>query len=176
LRALEAQGKLIPEVVVEAAADPRHPLNRIIYKLDDPNAAYQHRLSLAREVISSYRVEVQIRQTKKEVRNYFSTRRRKEPAWISRKDLASDLDRLLAASIPLLRQVATQLGTVVDLVLTSKYNALLQADALKDQALALIQAREELWAGLQQQEATRQRKAAKPRAKRPSASGAEARP
>jgi hypothetical protein len=55
--ALEVDGRVTPEAVLEAAADPASPLHDH-FEWDDAAAAQQHRLEQARSLIRSVRVQI----------------------------------------------------------------------------------------------------------------------
>lgn len=58
LAALETDGRLVPEAVVEAAASPTSPLHRY-FTWDDTEAAHEYRKQQARKLIRVVRVVVQ---------------------------------------------------------------------------------------------------------------------
>lgn len=63
-------GRLTPEAVVQDAESPSSPLHARIFRASDREAAYQHRLDLARQLIRSVRVNVTIDQRSVSVVGY----------------------------------------------------------------------------------------------------------
>ena len=70
LRLLEGEnGRLDPVVVVDAARDPASPLHAY-FEWDDTEAARQHRLGQARQLIRRIKIEVTVRDVPVEVVRY----------------------------------------------------------------------------------------------------------
>lgn len=70
LRLLESeQGRLDPVAVVDAARDPASPLHAY-FEWDDTEAARQHRLGQARQLIRRVKIEVTVRDVPVEVVRY----------------------------------------------------------------------------------------------------------
>lgn len=64
LRKIERRDKIVtPDAVVKAASDPKNPMHRDpkFHWGDDSKAAYSYRLDVARDIISSVRVTVQVK-------------------------------------------------------------------------------------------------------------------
>jgi hypothetical protein len=119
-------GKLTPELVVLAARNPEHPLHGE-FDWDDASAAHQHRLSTARAIIRSVRINVVVQNRVVAVFRYVRDPRAQanEQSYIAlvnpnrlashaRSILLAELDRIESAIIRA-QKVAAGLGLEADL-------------------------------------------------------------
>lgn len=118
-------GKLTPEAVVDDAKDPSSPFHARIYRESDSEAAYQHRLDIARQIIRSVRVNVTVDNRSVSVVGYVHDPSSSSSGYVPTVSLVSERDRSVAvvlrefarveAIITRSREIADVLGLRVEL-------------------------------------------------------------
>lgn len=86
-------GRLTPESVVDDAKNEDSPLHSHIFRETDGEAAYQHRLDLARQLIRSVRVNVTIDQRSVSVVGYVHDPGSREAGYVPTVSLVDEKDR-----------------------------------------------------------------------------------
>ena len=88
-------GRLTPEAVVRDAEDPHSPLHAKIFRESDREAAYQHRLDLARQLIRSVRVNVTVEQRSVSVVGYVHDPSSRAAGYVPIVSLINERERAL---------------------------------------------------------------------------------
>jgi hypothetical protein len=88
-------GRLTPEAVVKDAEDPNSPLHAKIFSNTDVEAAYQHRLDLARQLIRSVRVNITVDQRSISVVGYVHDPSSHSSGYVPTVSLINERERAL---------------------------------------------------------------------------------
>lgn len=118
-------GRVTPEAVVEDAKDKASPFHAKIYRDSDKEAAYQHRLELARQIIRSVRVNVMVDKRSISVVGYVHDPSSSESGYVPTVSLVNERERAVEvvlrefarveAIITRSREIADVLGLRVEL-------------------------------------------------------------
>ena len=143
LRTLESEtGRLDPELVVDAARDPTSPLHPF-FEWDDSEAARQHRIGQARQLIRRVRIDVTVHDVPLQVVRYVPDRedgvnsyrdilRVRGDADIARAVIVDEMARVAKAARRA-KSVAAVLGVASDIDQIEVLAAIVQTAAMQNQ-------------------------------------------
>lgn len=106
---MQRDGRVTPEAVVDDAKDPSSPFHSTIFREDDAEAAYQHRLELARGLIRSVRVNVTVDNRVVSVVGYVHDPSSSPSGYVPTASLVNERERAVAV---ILREFARVEGII----------------------------------------------------------------